>query len=155
MQSWGFIIIKFKYWRILPPSADRSCPPLPLLPRVPGMGGLFRYSFTLRQYSSSLSFFGSWKQKIITDTLQILNNFHCCHKSIHSFWISMCLIWLSCDKSMQSGSLVSGRMTIFNFLNKKYLKSVNDLINPPLYLLFYWLIDQSDRKKNTICRSFI
>lgn len=44
----------------LPPRADSSCPPPPL-PRAPGMGGLLRYSFTLRQNSSSLSVFGSWK----------------------------------------------------------------------------------------------
>lgn len=43
----------------LPPKADSSCPPPPL-PRAPGMGGLLRYSFTLRQNSSSLSVFGSW-----------------------------------------------------------------------------------------------
>lgn len=44
--------------RRLPPRADSSCPPPPL-PRAPGMGGLLRYSFTLRQNSSSLSVFGS------------------------------------------------------------------------------------------------
>lgn len=52
-----------RMWDLLPPRADRSCPPLPPLPRVPGMGGLLRYSFTLRQFSSSLSVFGSWDQK--------------------------------------------------------------------------------------------
>lgn len=44
---------------LLPPRADRSCPPLPPPPRAPGMGGLLRYSFTLRQFSSSLSVLGS------------------------------------------------------------------------------------------------
>lgn len=45
-----------------PPSAESSWPPPPPLPRVPGMGGLFRYSLTLRQYSSSLSVFGSFRE---------------------------------------------------------------------------------------------
>lgn len=62
---------------LLPPSADRSCPPLPPLPRAPGMGGLFRYSFTLRQYSSSLSVFGSWDQKNKMPRLLNINILRC------------------------------------------------------------------------------
>lgn len=46
-----------------PPRADSSWPLPPPLPGAPGMGGLFRYSFTLRQNSSSLSVFGSWWNK--------------------------------------------------------------------------------------------
>lgn len=46
-----------------PPSAESSWPPPPPLPRAPGMGGLFRYSLTLRQYSSSLSVLGSFTQE--------------------------------------------------------------------------------------------
>lgn len=43
----------------LPPSADSSWPALPLAPRAPGIGGLFRYSLTFRQCSSSWSVLGS------------------------------------------------------------------------------------------------
>lgn len=44
-----------------PPRADSSCPLPPTLPGAPGIGGLFRYSLTLRQNSSSLSLFGSYR----------------------------------------------------------------------------------------------
>lgn len=46
----------------VPPSADSSWPPLPLAPSAPGIGGLFRYSLTLRQCSSSWSVLGSCRE---------------------------------------------------------------------------------------------
>lgn len=48
--------------RTVPPSAESSWPPLAFPPKAPGIGGLLRYSFTLRQCSSSLSVFGSCKE---------------------------------------------------------------------------------------------
>lgn len=46
----------------VPPSADSSWPPLPLVPSAPGTGGLFRHSLTFRQCSSSWSALGSCRE---------------------------------------------------------------------------------------------
>lgn len=57
--SWLWLMFPSRFCRPpSPPSADNSWPPPPL-PDAPGMGGLFRYSLTFLQYSSSLSVFGS------------------------------------------------------------------------------------------------
>lgn len=59
--SWLWLIFPSRFCRPpSPPSAESSWLLPPPLPGAPGMGGLFRYSFTLRQCSSSLSVFGSW-----------------------------------------------------------------------------------------------
>lgn len=58
--NWLWLIFPSRFWRPpSPPSADSSWPLPPPLPDAPGIGGLFRYSFTLRQNSSSLSVLGS------------------------------------------------------------------------------------------------
>lgn len=61
--SWLWLMFPSRFCRPpSPPSAESSWPLPPPLPAAPGMGGLFKYSFTLRQNSSSLSVFGSWRK---------------------------------------------------------------------------------------------
>lgn len=61
--SWLWLMFPSRFCRPpSPPSAESSWPLPPPLPAAPGMGGLFKYSFTLRQNSSSLSVFGSWPE---------------------------------------------------------------------------------------------